>query len=364
MMGADDRNEGRFTVRIPADIDKPDRLVAGLTARQVAIFATVAALLYAGWGLTRTVIPVAVVVVAAIPVAATALVVVLGSRDGISLDRLVWAAVRQRLAPRYRVNAPEGVPSAPGWLTSRATQSPAETPAAVSWPAGTVGGDGVVDLGADGAAVIAACSPVNFALRTQREQAALVGAFAQFLHALTAPVQILIRTVPLDLSGPIDELRAHAAGLPHPALEAAARAHADDLAAMAGGTDLLRRQILLVFREALHPTGGMSHRVGQFTPIESSIASEGARNAVTDRLMRRVAEASDLLSAAGIVLTPLDGHQASTVLSDACNPDTIALPAAGLAGATDVITTTPPDDPIDVPWSYPVGDGADRRVAA
>jgi len=56
-----------------------------------------------------------------------------------------------------------------------------------------------------GLAVIATCSTVNFALRTPGEQEALVAGFGRYLHSLTAPVQILVRTERLDLSGQIAE---------------------------------------------------------------------------------------------------------------------------------------------------------------
>jgi hypothetical protein len=38
-----------MTIRIPANIDQPDRLVAGLTGRQVAIIGTTALVLYGLW---------------------------------------------------------------------------------------------------------------------------------------------------------------------------------------------------------------------------------------------------------------------------------------------------------------------------
>ena len=110
----------------------------------------------------------------------------------------------------------------------------------------------MIDLGGDGVAVVAVCSTVNFALRTPAEQESLVAAFGRYLHSLTAPVQILIRAERLDLSAQIAELRQRARALPHPALEAAAREHADYLApARPEHADLLRRQVLLVLREPL-----------------------------------------------------------------------------------------------------------------
>jgi hypothetical protein len=111
-------------------------------------------------------------------------------------------------------------------------------------------GVGVIDLGRNGLAVVAAASTVNFALRTEVEQHALVGCFARLLHAVPGPVQILIRAQRLDLDPALAQLAGATARLPHPALRAAAADHyLPELAA----TELLARQVLVVLREPPGP---------------------------------------------------------------------------------------------------------------
>ncbi len=112
-------------VRIPADVDLPDRVIGPLTARQVAILAVTGLVLYATWTLTRAVVPVAVFVAVAIPFGASAAVLALGQREGISLDRMLLAAIRQRITPRHRVAAPEAVHPAPAWLSAQASAASA-----------------------------------------------------------------------------------------------------------------------------------------------------------------------------------------------------------------------------------------------
>ena len=70
-MSARDRND-RSRVRIPADVERPDKLLAGLTARQLAILAVTAVALWAGYAATRHLMPPAVFGVVAVPVAAMA----------------------------------------------------------------------------------------------------------------------------------------------------------------------------------------------------------------------------------------------------------------------------------------------------
>jgi hypothetical protein len=358
-------------VRIPADVDMPDRVLGPLTARQLAILAVSGIVLYGTYSATRAFLPIPVFVALAIPVGAAAAILALGQRDGISLDRLLVAAIRQRIRPRHQVAAPEGVRPAPQWLTNQTTiahtahtgrngtppVSEQISPSALRLPAEAVTDTGVIDLGEDGVAVVAACSTINFGLRTGAEQEALVASFGRFLHSLTAPVQVLVRAERLDLSGQITELRARAGGLPHPALEAAAVEHADYLAHLAEQTDLLRRQVLLVLREPIvgaasaAPTDGLGGpgplamlsslaRGRRRATHHSGASSAGARRAAQSRLVRRLGEAIELLAPAGIAVTGLDAGQATAVLASACNPDTLLPPSAGLAGADEVITTT------------------------
>jgi len=352
--------EVSHAVRIPADVDREDRVLANLTARQVAIFTVAGLLLYAGFAATRTVVPPAVFAVFAVPLIVASAVLVLGSRDGMSLDRLALAALRQRLAPRVRVAAPEGISPAPDWLLDRVDRTSGESrpsreiaPSTLRLPAEAVtdststgGADvGVIDLGADGVAVVCACSTVNFALRTPSEQEALVACFGRYLHSLASPVQILIRAHRLDLTEQIDALRQRAYALPHPALEAAALEHADYLDDLAAGSDLLQRQVLLILREPIHNPPGR-HWSTQFRHRGTSVdsVSADARHAAETRLARRVTETVQLLAPANVIVTPLDSAQATAVLTGACNPDALISPTAVLAGVGDVITTVEPSD--------------------
>lgn len=367
-------------VRIPADVDRPDQVLGSLTARQVAILAVTGIVLYAAWTATRTVVPLPVFLSLAIPLGASAAIVAVGQRDGIPLDRLLLAAIRQRLSPRHQVAAPEGVRPAPEWLTMRATTTAGDAlaaagesaPGVLRLPAKGVTEAGIVDLGAEGLAVVAVASPVNFALRTPEEQDSVVASFGRYLHSLTAPIQILIRTERLDLSGQIAELREAAGGLPHPALEQAAREHAEYLTHLGSTRDLLRRQVLLVLREPERmtaPTEGLNG-VSPLAALAAKYTTakypgrveDAATRAAQARLVRRLAEAIELLCPAGIVLTPLDAGQATAVLAAACNPDSLIPPSAGLAGAEEVITgviaTAPPDDG----WNDVDDNSAELRV--
>jgi PrgI family protein len=300
----------RSGTRIPADVERPDRLLGGLTARQLAILTVTVLLAWAVGALASALVPLPVAAALAWPVLVVGLALALGRRDGLSLDRLVLAAWRQRRAPRRMVLAPDGVQPPPAWLPG--ATAPTGLPAPLVLPVRGLDGDGVLDLGPDGMAVICRASALTFGLRTEAEQAALVASFARFLHAIAPPtqVQILVRAAPVDLAGMTAAIEQAAGGLPHPALERAAREHARFLHTLAARRDVRSRELLVVFRQP--------------TPA-ANLAG------VAQVLGHAAEQAAALLAAAGITLRRLDTAQATAVLARAASPDRLFPPSTGRA---------------------------------
>jgi hypothetical protein len=286
-----DRRSGSGRVRVPADVERPDRILAGLTARQLAIVAVAAVVLWGGYVATRRVVPAAAFGAVAVPIAALATLLALGKVEGVSADRFVFAAWRQRRQPRRLVPAPGGVAPTPALLAEAAGPPPA--PLRLGFT--TISGDGTLALGDDGHALLCRASPVTFSLRTPEEQEALVASFAGYLNSLSEPLQVVVRAEPVDLTAAVDQLLEAAPGLPHPALEAAAREHARFLCDLAEERTLLRREVLLVLRQP-------------------------ARSGGPERLRRRAADTSAALAAAGVSLTVLDGPDAAALLARALDP--------------------------------------------
>lgn len=317
------------TVRVPADVNRPDTLLAGLTARQLVVLGVVAAVLYAAYTATRAVVPPLAAVAVGAVVAGSAFAVVTLRRDGVGADQLILAAARYLRGPRRLV--PQPAAPVPAWAGL-----PGQPPLGrLRLPAAGVDGDGVLDLGAEGAAVTCAATTVNLRLRTPAEQDALVAGYGSWLNSLTGPVQIVVRADRVNLDPLITELQDGAAQLPDPALEAAALAHAEFLAQLAEGRDLLRRQVLIVIREPIPP--GTSGRAG--------------RQAARTRAVQRCAETTAALAAVGLRVDVLDGPAAAAVLVTAADPTGPAAPA-GLALPGSTITGP---DPAPVPPAVTAG---------
>jgi PrgI family protein len=298
------------SVPIPADVDRPDKIVAGLTARQAAIATVAAVIIWAGWQACRHLLPLPAFAALATPVGVAAAALVLGERDGLPLDRLLAAAWRQHRGPRRLVTAPEGIPAPAAWAFVPGPQPP---PAVLAPLWQHIGADGVIGLGSAGAAAVAAVSTVNFALRSPAEQDALTAVYGRWLNSLTGPAQILVRAGRADLSAAVAALREAAPALPHPALEQAALEHAAFLDQLAADRDLLTRQALLILREPAHGAG-----------VPGAGPAAG-------RALQRAGEAARLLAGAGLQVRVLDGRQVTYLLAACADPAAPPLPAGAAA---------------------------------
>ncbi|MYT32675.1 MULTISPECIES: PrgI family protein [unclassified Streptomyces] len=303
MAGPDESTDAPYATRIPADISRPDRILGPFTARQSAILAAAAVVLYGGWWATRPFMAPLAYAALVIPIAGAVAALALSRREGIGLDRFLVTALRHARTPKRRVHAPEGVPPLPGIVPARWANSAGPPVAAMRMPYDGITPGGVLDLGSDGKAAVAECSTVNFELRSAAEQQGLSAAFARWLNSLTGPTQLLVRCHRIDLTPLVDHLHHHAAALPHAALERAARDHADFLSELALSRDLLGRQTLLVARE---------EAAGRDVP----------RGTGEGRALQRLEEAVRGLAPAEINVTPLDGPRSAELLSATCNPDT------------------------------------------
>jgi hypothetical protein len=289
-----------LTARIPADVDRPDVVVGRLTFRQAAIIAGVGGACWLAFTAVHKAAPHAPAILLAAPLALIVLVaaaVALASRDGISGDRFLLAAIAHARRPRLLINPLSGAETVPlpSILPKAWRKAQGRPPAPLRLPADGIDAVGMLALREHGHAGIAAASTVNFSLRTPGEQNALVAGFGRFLNSLSGPVQILVRTRRLDLSALVSDLEHAAFALPHPQLEAACLDHAAFLADLSARQQLLSRQVLVVARE---PAAGG--------------ASEAAA-----RIARRYQEASAALSGAEIRIAAFTPAGATALLADA-----------------------------------------------
>lgn len=265
-------------VRVPANVDMPDRIMAGLTARQLLIVGLDGLVIWTLIALLKQFLPPVALGLLCLPIAAAGFAVATSSSHGTGLDRLARLAIRFVRSPKRLVLAPEGL------------RRPRNS-AAIEAPLLGISDDGVLDLGSAGFALICRASGLNLSLRAEKEQVSLVEGFGRLLNSLEGPTQFLIRSERVDLTHLIATIEEIAGALPHPDLEESARAHAAFLRSLGGSKENLRREVLMCFREFAG------------SPVEAE-----------QKLARRFGEAETALRGIGIRITRLSNEEAARVL--------------------------------------------------
>lgn len=265
--------------RVPANVDMPDRIVGGLTFRQLMILAAGGVLIWLLYVTLGRFLSLPVFAGVALPLGAACLAVATSAQNGIGIDRLAVLAARFLLRPNRQVLAPDALPGRRSLGRERI--------AAIDIPLQRVTDDGLIDLAQEGFAVICRASGVNLALRSEQEQRALVEGFGRFLNSLDGATQFLLRSHRMELDPTLLELEQKASGLPHPLLEQASRAYGRFLRELRS-SGVQKREVLLCFRE-----------------------HADSEDEADSRLFQRVEQARTLLRGLGINLRRLTAEEAA-----------------------------------------------------
>jgi hypothetical protein len=310
-MTSDNRDSPAARAKMSADVDAPDKVLYGLTFRQLAILAVAALAFYAVWRGLHTLVPVPILLAGAVVAGGLVFGLAVGRRDGLALDVWLLAAIRHARAPHALAAADTTTAGNPDWVSP--PKSRTVLPAPLALAADAIGDDGQLHLGGARAGMVAATC-INLHLRTGDEQAALIDAYGRWLNSLSAPTQIVVSAQPVDLRSHARTLAAAAAGLPHPALADACTDHARFLTELAERRDPLRRQVLIVTRA---PSGDTSEHAAR----------------------RRADDAARALAGLGVTTRTLDGPAVTAAVAAAADPYRPARP--GGRAAPDAVITGP-----------------------
>ena len=158
-------------------------------------------------------------------------------------------------------------------------------------------------------------SSVNFALQGEPEQEATVAGFAAFLNALTYPVQVLVRVLPLDFDGYLGELDRRTRRLGD-GLAELARDHVAYLRRLARSRTLLERRFYLVVA-AQAPVAARRRWWWPFGRRAEALTPDAARRQLTfrcDELARQLARC-------GLAARRLSGAELAQLLYACWCPD-------------------------------------------
>lgn len=278
--------------RVPADVNTPDKIAYGLTARQLAVLTVAAVAIYGLFRVLAGRVGTSTLLAVLLPIAGLAVAAAMGSRDGLPLDSWLVAAVRFLRSPKRLAPSGDGAHlPPPAWAPAVDGQ---RLPAVLRLPAASIGEQGLLDTGSAAAALVA-CTTLNIGLRTGDEQAALLAGYGRWLNSLTGPVQVVVSTQRVDLSSHAHRINDRAELITSPALAAVAREYAQFLLDLAEDHDPLWRTVTV----AVTATG------------------DGSRDT---EAMRRAERTATALTALGASATVLDGARAAAVLTTAVDP--------------------------------------------
>jgi hypothetical protein len=193
-------------------------------------------------------------------------------------------------------------------------------------PLDDIAGDVLVLRGGDCRAVLEAGS-VNFALKSEAEQEAILSNYRRFLNALSYPVQILVRVVPTDVEVYLAGLRAGQQARDGDVWRRLAQDHETFVRTIARERTLLDRRGYVIVPAG---TGGAFDRTGIAWPRRRRARERSTLLAARRALAFRCAEIEQGLAAFGVPVRRLDGA------------DLVALWRAALAGTPVTAGGAPP----------------------
>lgn len=279
-----------MNVKVPSDIDMADRILWGLTARQLVILGATGICSWSVY-LPLVQLPYVAAPLAGV-IAACGIGIAFARPDGLMAEQWLLEGFRHLVTPRRRVLAPEGLPKVPRWAKTR------DPIAALEMPLQGVSGAGALALGGGMFSLVCRASALNLSLRSESERGALIEGLGRFLNSFDSSLSFVVRSERSDVSGHIEAIERGAGALPHPALEQAARSYAAYLSSLAERRDVLRREVYVLF---------------------TSRADD--EDDATASLLARAEEAGALLRGLGIRLRPLDADEVAGLIARACDPD-------------------------------------------
>lgn len=154
---------------------------------------------------------------------------------------------------------------------------------------------------------------LSFGLLGEEEQETLLAGYFHWLKALSYPVQLLVRVLPLDLRGYLAALEQRALAQPTPALAALTRDHMTFLQGLARQRTLLERQLYVVISAGDDET--VARRVGGRRAAVTSAATALAQ------LAARCEDVTAGLRACRLSVRRLSGVELLVLLASCWRPE-------------------------------------------
>jgi hypothetical protein len=176
--------------------------------------------------------------------------------------------------------------------------------------------DGIVVLKDGNLRQILLCSSINFSLKSEMEQTALIFAYQNFLNSLTFPVQILMQSKKLDLSNYLAMLEKKAAGQTNELLRLQTKDYTDFIKRLINLANIMDKRFYTVIPFLIPPKINASP-MGK--SASQPILSEEEFNQYKKELEQRVEVVQSGLGSIGIRTVLLDTQQIIELLYSVYN---------------------------------------------
>lgn len=168
------------------------------------------------------------------------------------------------------------------------------------------------------------CSSINFALKSDEEQEAIIQAYMQFLNALEFPLQIVIQSRRLNIDPYIEQLKASEKTQTNELLKAQIRDYTSFITELVTLGDIMSKRFLLIvpFDPLTNKRKGFFSRFREvLTPALTVRLQEERFRARRADLMQRLDHIATLLGSMGVLPQLVDTQGLIELYYTVYNPD-------------------------------------------
>jgi hypothetical protein len=184
--------------------------------------------------------------------------------------------------------------------------------------------DGIVLLKTGGYRLVLRTTNVNFSLKSEMEQNAMIFAYRNFLNALEYPVQILIRTRALNIDNYIEKLKKYEEAQENELLKLQTSEYIDYIKRLIEVANILDRQFYVVIPYSSGAGDQVKSLTGMFGRKKKT-ADDGNFDQAKTQLQQRADALISHLSAIGVKAAPLTTPEVIELFYDIYNPSVAQL---------------------------------------
>lgn len=143
--------------------------------------------------------------------------------------------------------------------------------------------DNIVIMKDGSARIVLKVEAVNFLLKSEQEQDAIIYSFQHFLNALQFPIQILIRSLKVDIEGYLNRLKDITAGQKNPLLKDQSERYIEFLTNLVNVAQIMKKEFYVIIphdevdNQSVSPRGMFQVVKSFFSGVSQTVLSDDVR---------------------------------------------------------------------------------------